>query len=108
MSIIFELHECVEMIHFCGVQSLVIVDLASLSSIAAFANQADHELEGQYILLENAGIVTREYEQVDQCERSLLANNVGPGLLAVCMVRKMVKIARKHSSRDWPMSTTGQ
>ncbi|PBK65066.1 NAD(P)-binding protein [Armillaria solidipes] len=76
---------------------LWIVDLANFSSIVAFADRAERELERLDILVENAGMATWEYEQVEGWEKTLHTNNLGPGLLAIRMIPKLLETARKHS-----------
>ncbi|KAK0443701.1 uncharacterized protein EV420DRAFT_1576207 [Desarmillaria tabescens] len=76
---------------------LWIIDLANFNSVVAFADRADRELERLDILIENAGIAPREYEQVEGWEKTLHTNNLGPGLLAIRMIPKMLETARKHS-----------
>ncbi|PBK85218.1 hypothetical protein ARMGADRAFT_1087674 [Armillaria gallica] len=83
VSIILEPHECVQVEYFCIRQSMVIIELASFSSIVAFTDRAEREIERLDILVENAGMLTWEYEQVEGWERILHANNLGPGLLAI-------------------------
>ncbi|KAG7440360.1 NAD(P)-binding protein [Guyanagaster necrorhizus] len=76
---------------------LWIIDLANFGSVVAFADRAERELDRLDILVENAGIATRNYEQVDGWEKTLHTNNLGPGLLAIRMIPKMHETARKHS-----------
>ncbi|KAK0443292.1 hypothetical protein EV421DRAFT_543423 [Armillaria borealis] len=92
---------------------LWIIDLANFSSIVAFADRAERELERLDIFVENAGMATWEYEQVEGWERTYVAssingrgltgflslhtNNLGPGLLAIRMIPKLLETARKHS-----------
>ncbi|KAK0199470.1 hypothetical protein DFS33DRAFT_1268460, partial [Desarmillaria ectypa] len=81
---------------------LWIIDLTNFSSVIAFADRAERELEQLDILVENAGMATWEYEQVEGWERTyeeslLHTNNLGPGLLAIRMIPKMPDTARKHS-----------
>ncbi len=60
---------------------LWIIDLANFSSIVAFADRADRELERLDILVENAGMATWEYEQVEGWERTYVASSMnGRGL----------------------------
>ncbi|KAK0476371.1 hypothetical protein IW261DRAFT_1552241 [Armillaria novae-zelandiae] len=67
---------------------LWIIDLANFSS---------RELDRLDILVENAGIATADYEQVEGWEKTLHTNNLGPGLLAIRMIPKLLETARKHS-----------
>ncbi|KAK0474335.1 hypothetical protein EDD18DRAFT_257443 [Armillaria luteobubalina] len=76
---------------------LWIIDLANFSSVITFADRAERELERLDILVENAGMATWEYEQVEGWERTLHTNNLGPGLLAIRMIPKLLETARKHS-----------
>ncbi|KAK0186902.1 hypothetical protein F5146DRAFT_147778 [Armillaria mellea] len=76
---------------------LWLIDLANFSSIIAFADRAERELERLDILVENAGMATWEYEQVEGWERTLHTNNLGPGLLAIRMIPKLLETARKYS-----------
>ncbi|PBL00064.1 short-chain dehydrogenase [Armillaria gallica] len=76
---------------------LWIIDVANLNSVVAFADRAEQELDRLDILIENAGIMTWEYEQVEGWEKTILTNNLGPGLLAIRMIPKMLETARKHS-----------
>ncbi|PBK79175.1 hypothetical protein ARMGADRAFT_1040985 [Armillaria gallica] len=71
---------------------LVIIDLASFSSIVAFADRAEHEPERLNILVENAGMVTLEHEQVEGWERTLHANNPVPGLFAIPITANSVNL----------------
>ncbi|KAK0207389.1 hypothetical protein IW262DRAFT_1530247 [Armillaria fumosa] len=76
---------------------LWIIHLANFSSVIAFANRAERELERLDILVENAGMATWEYEQVEGWEGILHTNNLGPGLLAIHMIPKLLETACKHS-----------
>ncbi|KAK0437398.1 hypothetical protein EV421DRAFT_1029538 [Armillaria borealis] len=76
---------------------LWIIDLANFNSVVAFADRADQELDRLDILIENAGVATWEYEQVEGWEKTIHTNNLGPGLLAIRMIPKMFETARKHS-----------
>ncbi|PBK94494.1 short-chain dehydrogenase [Armillaria gallica] len=76
---------------------LWIIDLANFNSVVAFADRAEQELDRLDILIENAGVATWEYEQVEGWEKTLHTNNLGPGLLAIRMIPKMLETARKHS-----------
>ncbi|KAK0458363.1 uncharacterized protein EV420DRAFT_1270603 [Desarmillaria tabescens] len=76
---------------------LWITDVANFSSVIAFADRAERELDRLDILVENAGMATWEYEQVEGWEKTLHTNNLGPGLLAIRMIPKMLETARKHS-----------
>ncbi|KAK0187477.1 hypothetical protein F5146DRAFT_1210337 [Armillaria mellea] len=76
---------------------LWIIDLASFDSVIAFADKAERELDRLDILVESAGMMTWKYEQVDGWERTLYTNNLGPELLAIRMIPKMLETARKHS-----------
>ncbi|KAK0495746.1 hypothetical protein EDD18DRAFT_251719 [Armillaria luteobubalina] len=76
---------------------LWIIDLANFNSVVAFADRADRELERLDILVENAGIATWNYEQVEGWEKTIHTNNLGPGLLAIRMIPKMLETARKYS-----------
>ncbi|KAK0442440.1 hypothetical protein EV421DRAFT_1736294 [Armillaria borealis] len=76
---------------------LWIIDVADFNSVVAFADRAEQELDRLDILIENAGIWTWEYEQVEGWEKSIHTNNLGPGLLAIRMIPKMLETARKHS-----------
>ncbi|KAG7440371.1 NAD(P)-binding protein [Guyanagaster necrorhizus] len=75
---------------------LWIIDLANFNSVISFADRAERELDRLDILIENAGMMTYEYEQVEGWEKTLHTNNLGPGLLAIRMVPKMVETARKY------------
>ncbi|PBK60599.1 short-chain dehydrogenase [Armillaria solidipes] len=76
---------------------LWIIDVANFNSVVAFADRAEQELDRLDILIENAGIWTWEYEQVEGWEKTIHTNNLGPGLLAIRMIPKMLETARKHS-----------
>ncbi|KAK0443704.1 uncharacterized protein EV420DRAFT_1023754 [Desarmillaria tabescens] len=76
---------------------LWIIDLANFNSVVAFADRADRELERLDILIENAGMGTWVYEQAEGWEKTIHTNNLGPGLLAIRMIPKMLETARKHS-----------
>ncbi|KAK0489457.1 hypothetical protein IW261DRAFT_417208 [Armillaria novae-zelandiae] len=76
---------------------LWIIDVADFNSVVAFANRAEQELNRLDILIENAGILTWDYEQVEGWEKTIHTNNLGPGLLAIRMIPKMLETARKHS-----------
>ncbi|KAK0215242.1 hypothetical protein EDD85DRAFT_498166 [Armillaria nabsnona] len=75
---------------------LWIIDLANFSSVVEFADRAERELD-RLDILENAGMITYDYEQVEGWEKTLHTNNLGPGLLAIRMIPKMLETARKHS-----------
>ncbi|KAG7441665.1 short-chain dehydrogenase [Guyanagaster necrorhizus] len=76
---------------------LWIIDLTSFSSVIPFADKAERELGRLDILVENAGVVMWEYEQVEGWEKTMHTNNLGPGLLAIRLIPKMLETARKHS-----------
>ncbi|KAK0200185.1 hypothetical protein DFS33DRAFT_1359473 [Desarmillaria ectypa] len=76
---------------------LWIIDLANFNSVVAFADKAERELDRLDILIENAGIATQYYEQVEGWEKTIHTNNLGPGLLAIRMIPKMLETARKYS-----------
>ncbi|KAK0215090.1 hypothetical protein IW262DRAFT_1300324 [Armillaria fumosa] len=76
---------------------LWIIDVANFNSVVAFANRAEQELDRLDILIENAGILTWDYEQVEGWEKTIHTNNLGPSLLAIRMIPKMLETARKHS-----------
>ncbi|PBK67916.1 NAD(P)-binding protein [Armillaria solidipes] len=76
---------------------LWIIDLANFNSVIAFAEKAERELDRLDILIENASIATWDYEQVEGWEKTIHTNNLGPGLLAIRMIPKMLETARKHS-----------
>ncbi|KAK0214683.1 hypothetical protein EDD85DRAFT_917266 [Armillaria nabsnona] len=75
---------------------LWIIDLAKFSSVIAFADKAERELDRLDVLVENAGMMTSVYEQVEGWEKTMHMNNLGPGLLAIRMIPKMLETARKH------------
>ncbi len=82
MSIILEPHECVQFEYFCIGQCMIIIgdhaefflpiiiDLADFSSIFAFADWTERELQRLDILVENTGMATPEYEQVEGRKRT--------------------------------------
>ncbi|KAK0434089.1 hypothetical protein EV421DRAFT_2088095 [Armillaria borealis] len=76
---------------------LWIIDLANFNSVIAFAEKAERELDRLDILIENASIATWDYEQVEGWEKTIHTNNLGPGLLAIRMIPKMLETARKRS-----------
>ncbi|PBK94509.1 NAD(P)-binding protein [Armillaria gallica] len=76
---------------------LWVIDLAKFSSVIAFADKAERELERLDILVESAGMITWKYEQVEGWEKTLHTNNLGPGLLAIRMIPKMLETARRYS-----------
>ncbi|KAK0184326.1 hypothetical protein F5146DRAFT_1075221 [Armillaria mellea] len=76
---------------------LWIIDLANFSSVIAFADKAERELDRLDILIENAGIAIWDYEEVEGWEKTIHTNNLGPGLLAIRMIPKMLETARKYS-----------
>ncbi|PBK67955.1 NAD(P)-binding protein [Armillaria solidipes] len=76
---------------------LWIIDLANFSSVMEFADRAEHELDRLDVLVESAGMITWKYEQVEGWEKIIHTNNLGPGLLAIRMIPKMLETAHKHS-----------
>ncbi|PBK67956.1 short-chain dehydrogenase [Armillaria solidipes] len=76
---------------------LWIIDLANFSSVVEFADRAERELDRLDVLVESAGMITWKYEQVEGWEKTLHTNNLGPGLLAIRMIPKVLETARKHS-----------
>ncbi|KAK0431565.1 hypothetical protein EV421DRAFT_1927264 [Armillaria borealis] len=76
---------------------LWIIDLADFNSVIAFADKAERELDRLDILVESAGMITWKYEQVEGWEKTIHTNNLGPGLLAIRMIPKMLETAREHS-----------
>ncbi len=62
---------------------MVIIKLANFSSIVAFANQAEREPERLNILIENAGMVTWEHEEVEGRERTYVAFSINQPRLTV-------------------------
>ncbi|KAK0227276.1 hypothetical protein EDD85DRAFT_147181 [Armillaria nabsnona] len=89
---LLEPHERVKAVYFCSNQSTVIIDL-----VIAFTDWAERELEQLDILVENVGVATSEYKQVEGWEGTLPTSNLGPGLLAIHMIPKLLETARKYS-----------
>ncbi len=76
MSIILKPHKCVQVKYFCIGQSMVIIEPASFSSIVAFADQAEHEIEWLDIFIENASMLTWEYKHMERWERMYVAFSI--------------------------------
>ncbi|KIL71076.1 hypothetical protein M378DRAFT_6914 [Amanita muscaria Koide BX008] len=77
---------------------LWLIDLADFASVKSFADKYEKE-EGRldYLVL-NAAIVTRDYRSTkDGWESSLQVNCLGPSLLALRLVPRMIETAQTHS-----------
>ncbi|KAK0443239.1 hypothetical protein EV421DRAFT_1710192 [Armillaria borealis] len=75
---------------------LWIIDLANFGSVTAFADKCARELDRLDILVENAGMAPfGRYDVVEGWETCLYTNNLGPGLLAIRLVPKMIGTARR-------------
>ncbi|KAG7440361.1 uncharacterized protein BT62DRAFT_1012716 [Guyanagaster necrorhizus] len=75
-----------------------IIDLVNFSSVIAFADKAERELDRLNILMENAGMMTYETKRLIIIILSLHTNNLGPGLLAIRMIPKMLETVRRYSA----------
>src|SRR6202012_5872282 len=75
------------------------LDLASFQSVKDFAARAKRELSRVDVLLENAGIATRNYSLAEDNERTITVNVVSTFLLAFLMFPKLKETAQKFNSR---------
>jgi retinol dehydrogenase-12 len=81
-----------------GVLEVWQLDLASYASVKEFAARAN-QLERLDILLENAGISTREYTLAEDNESTITVNVVSTFLLALLMLPKLKETAAKFSKQ---------
>ncbi|KAK0217275.1 hypothetical protein IW262DRAFT_1464314 [Armillaria fumosa] len=70
--------------------------LANFGSVTVFADKCVRELDRLDILVKNAGMSPfSRYDIVEGWETCLHTNNLGPGLLAICLVPKMIDTSRR-------------
>lgn len=69
------------------------LDLASYASVQAFAKRASSELPRIDVLLENAGIATRNFTLAENHERSITVNVISTFLLGLLLLPKMYQAA---------------
>ncbi|KAH1313957.1 hypothetical protein KXW98_005390 [Aspergillus fumigatus] len=74
------------------------LDLASYTSVQAFAAQASRQLSRIDILVANAGIATTQYTVAEGHERSLTVNVISTVLLAMLLLPKMRETALRFPS----------
>ncbi|KAK9585635.1 hypothetical protein V6Z93_007154 [Aspergillus fumigatus] len=74
------------------------LDLASYTSVQAFAAQASQQLSRIDILVANAGIATTQYTVAEGHERSLTVNVISTVLLAMLLLPKMRETALRFPS----------
>ncbi|THV00238.1 short-chain dehydrogenase [Dendrothele bispora CBS 962.96] len=77
-----------------------IMELSDFSSVKAFADRAEKELERIDYLVENAGVAnTGKYKATkDGWEDTFQVNNLAPTLLAFLLLPKMLQTAKKHGT----------
>jgi len=75
------------------------VDLADFASVTSFAERFQRESERLDILVMNAAILTKEYEEaVDGWESSVQVNHLGTALLSLLLLPRLVDTGRKFGS----------
>lgn len=75
------------------------LDLGSYDSVKAFAKKAESELDRIDVLLENAGIATDKYKDVEGHESTITVNVVSTFLLALLLLPKLKDTAKKFSTK---------
>lgn len=82
-----------------GVVQVWQLDLASYQSVRDFAARASKELTRLDLLLENAGIVTRNFRKAEGTELSITVNVISTFLLALLMLPKLKETAQRFNTR---------
>jgi NAD(P)-dependent dehydrogenase (short-subunit alcohol dehydrogenase family) len=80
-----------------GVVQVWHLDLASSSSVKAFASKAEKELDRIDGLIENAGIMLDKWTVAEGMETSMTVNVVNTMFLGILLMPKMMESAKKHS-----------
>ncbi|KAL8834892.1 MAG: hypothetical protein Q9176_007257 [Flavoplaca citrina] len=81
-----------------GIVEVWHLDLSNYASIRQFSKKAN-ALPRLDILLENAGIATREYRITEEDESTITTNVVGTFLLALLLLPKLRESAREYGTR---------
>ncbi|KAL8878344.1 MAG: hypothetical protein Q9198_003824, partial [Flavoplaca austrocitrina] len=81
-----------------GVVEVWHLDLSNYDSIKQFSKRAN-ALPRLDILLENAGIATREYRITEEDESTITTNVIGTFLLALLLLPKLRESAREYGTR---------
>jgi len=80
-----------------GIAQVWPLDLASSTSVQAFAKRASEELERVDGLIQNAGVwLDKDFEMVEGNETTMTVNVVNTLLLGVLMMPKMMESARQY------------
>ncbi|KAF5345779.1 hypothetical protein D9758_011883 [Tetrapyrgos nigripes] len=75
------------------------MDQGDFSSISAFASRVEKDLDRVDILVANAGVADPKYSTTgDGWEQHLQVNHLGPTLLALLLLPKMMETAKKHNT----------
>jgi retinol dehydrogenase-12 len=78
-----------------GVCEVWPIDMGNFDSVKEFAKRAA-KLERLDVVVENAGIVSRNYEQMEGMESTIAVNVVGTFLLALNLLPVLRKSGKKH------------
>ena len=74
------------------------LDLSSFASVKEFAKRATDKLPRLDVLLENAGIATRQFTQAENNESTVTVNVTSTFLLAALLAPKLKQTARQHNT----------
>jgi NAD(P)-dependent dehydrogenase (short-subunit alcohol dehydrogenase family) len=80
-----------------GIVQVWHLDLASSSSVKAFASKAEKELDRIDGLIENAGIMLDKWTVAEGMETSMTVNVVNTMFLGILLMPKMMESAKKHN-----------
>lgn len=78
-----------------GVVDVWELDLASYASVQTFADRVHRELETLHVVVENAGILTREFSMAEEDERNITVNVVSTLMLGILLLPKLRETAVK-------------
>jgi retinol dehydrogenase-12 len=84
-----------------GVVEVWQLDLSSYSSVEAFAKRATEELTRLDVVLENAGIATRNFILAEGNEETITVNDVSTYLLGILLLPKLKETASKHNKQTY-------
>ncbi|KAJ3574678.1 hypothetical protein NP233_g1598 [Leucocoprinus birnbaumii] len=82
----------------CSTVELRIVDLADFSSVKAFAEEVERDLERVDILVLNAATITGSNLSYSSTKDGLQVNNISQSLLALLLLPRMLETARRFDT----------
>jgi retinol dehydrogenase 12 len=84
-----------------GVVEVWQLDLSSYASVEAFAKRANEELARLDVVLENAGIATRNFSLAEGNEQTVTVNVVSTYLLGLLLLPKLKETAAKFNKQTY-------